>query len=50
MGHVRNFSRKAVKHEDESAVERILEIKKEEKIKIYNFIEVIQKILFHLKA
>ena len=32
-----NFSRKAVKHEDESAVERILEIKKEEKIKILQF-------------
>jgi arginine deiminase len=32
-----NFSRKAVKHEDESAVERILEIKKEEKIKIVQF-------------
>ncbi len=33
-----NFSRKAVKHEDESAVERILEIKKEEKIKILQFL------------
>lgn len=32
-----NFSRKAVKHEDESAVERILEIKREEKIKILQF-------------
>lgn len=32
-----NFSRKAVKHEDETAVERILEIKKEEKIKILQF-------------
>ena len=32
-----NFSRKSVKHEDESAVERILEIKKEEKIKILQF-------------
>jgi arginine deiminase len=32
-----NFSRKAVKHEDESPVERILEIKKEEKIKILQF-------------
>jgi len=32
-----NFSRKAMKHEDESAVERILEIKKEEKIKILQF-------------
>jgi arginine deiminase len=32
-----NFSRKAVKHEDENAVERILEIKKEEKIKILQF-------------
>ncbi len=32
-----NFSRKAVKHEDASAVERILEIKKEEKIKILQF-------------
>lgn len=32
-----NFSRKAVKHENESAVERILEIKKEEKIKILQF-------------
>lgn len=32
-----NFSRKAVKHEDENAIERILEIKKEEKIKILQF-------------
>ncbi len=32
-----NFSRKAVKHEDENAIERILEIKKEEKIKIMQF-------------
>ncbi|HQR93632.1 MAG: amidinotransferase [Bacteroidetes bacterium 24-39-8] len=32
-----NFSRKAVKHEDENVVERILEIKKEEKIKILQF-------------
>ena len=32
-----NFSRKAIKHEDETAVERILEIKKEEKIKILQF-------------
>ena len=31
------LSRKAVKHEDETAVERILEIKKEEKIKILQF-------------
>ncbi len=32
-----NFSRKAVKHEDDNAVERILQIKKEEKIKITQF-------------
>ena len=32
-----NFSRKAVKHEDEDVIERILEIKKEEKIKILQF-------------
>lgn len=32
-----NFSRKAVKHEDEDALERILEIKKEEKIRILQF-------------
>lgn len=32
-----NFSRKAVKHEDENAIERILEIKKEEKIRILQF-------------
>jgi arginine deiminase len=32
-----NFSRKAVKREDEDAIERILEIKKEEKIKILQF-------------
>jgi len=32
-----NFSRKAVKHEDEDAIERSLEIKKEEKIKIMQF-------------
>jgi len=32
-----NFSRKAVKHEDENPIERILEIKKEEKIKILQF-------------
>ncbi|GAC1439576.1 MAG: arginine deiminase [Sediminibacterium sp.] len=32
-----NFSRKTVKHEDENAIERILEIKKEEKIKILQF-------------
>lgn len=32
-----NFSRKAMKHEDENAIERILEIKKEEKIKILQF-------------
>lgn len=32
-----NFSRKAMKHEDEDAVERILEVKKEEKIKILQF-------------
>ncbi len=32
-----NFSRKAVKHEDENAIERILEVKKEEKIKILQF-------------
>ncbi|MEO7530938.1 MAG: arginine deiminase family protein, partial [Sediminibacterium sp.] len=31
------FSRKAVKHEDEDSIERILEIKKEEKIKILQF-------------
>lgn len=32
-----NFSRKAVKYENENAIERILEIKKEEKIKILQF-------------
>ncbi|MFY8128846.1 MAG: arginine deiminase family protein [Chitinophagaceae bacterium] len=32
-----NFSTKAIKHEDEDAIERILEIKKEEKIKILQF-------------
>ncbi len=32
-----NFSRKSVKHEDENAIERILEIKKDEKIKILQF-------------
>ncbi len=32
-----NFSRKAVKHEDENPIERILEIKKEEKIRILQF-------------
>lgn len=32
-----NFSRKAIKHEDEDAIERILEVKKEEKIKILQF-------------
>lgn len=32
-----NFSRKAVKREDEDAIERILEIKKEERIKILQF-------------
>ncbi|TAH09404.1 MAG: amidinotransferase [Sphingobacteriia bacterium] len=32
-----NFSRKAVKYEDQNAVERLLEIKKEEKIKILQF-------------
>ncbi len=32
-----NFSRKAVKREDEDPIERILEIKKEEKIKILQF-------------
>jgi arginine deiminase len=32
-----NFSRKAMKHEDEDAIERILEVKKEEKIKILQF-------------
>lgn len=32
-----NFSRKAVKHEDDNAVERILQVKKEEKIKITQF-------------
>jgi arginine deiminase len=32
-----NFSRKALMHEDENAIERILEIKKEEKIKILQF-------------
>lgn len=32
-----NFSRKAVKHEDKSAIEKILDIKKEEKIKILQF-------------
>lgn len=32
-----NFSRKAVKHEDDNTVERILQIKKEEKIKITQF-------------
>ncbi len=32
-----NFSRKAVKHEDDNAVERILQIKKEEKIRITQF-------------
>ncbi len=32
-----NFSTKAVKHEDEDAIERILEVKKEEKIKILQF-------------
>lgn len=32
-----NFSRKAVKHEDEDVIERILQVKKEEKIKILQF-------------
>ena len=32
-----NFSRKTILHEDEDAIERILEIKKEEKIKILQF-------------
>ncbi len=32
-----NFSRKATRHEDENAMERILEVKKEEKIKIIQF-------------
>ncbi len=32
-----NFSTKAVKHEDQDAIERILEVKKEEKIKILQF-------------
>jgi arginine deiminase len=32
-----NFSRKALKHENENVIERILEIKKEEKIKILQF-------------
>lgn len=32
-----NFSRKAVKREDEDSIERVLEIKKEEKIKILQF-------------
>lgn len=32
-----NFSRKAVKHEDDNAVERILQVKKEEKVKITQF-------------
>lgn len=32
-----NFSRKSVKHGDENAIERIMEIKKEEKIKILQF-------------
>ncbi|TDO25116.1 arginine deiminase family protein [Sediminibacterium goheungense] len=32
-----NFSRKAVKHEDDNAIERILQVKKEEKIKITQF-------------
>jgi len=32
-----NFSRKAVKHEDANAIERLLEVKKEEKIKIMQF-------------
>ncbi len=32
-----NFSRKAVKYEDQNSVERLLEIKKEEKIKILQF-------------
>ncbi len=32
-----NFSRKTMKHEDKNAIEKILEIKKEEKIKILQF-------------
>ncbi len=32
-----NFSRKAVKHEDDNTIERILQVKKEEKIKITQF-------------
>ncbi len=32
-----NFSRKAVKHEDANALDRLLEVKKEEKIKIMQF-------------
>lgn len=32
-----NFSRKSVRHEDANAIERVLEIKKEEKIKILQF-------------
>ncbi len=32
-----NFSRKAIMHEDKDAVERIMEVKKEEKIKIIQF-------------
>ncbi|SJZ93315.1 arginine deiminase family protein [Sediminibacterium ginsengisoli] len=32
-----NFSRKTIKHEDEKAIERLLEVKKEEKIKILQF-------------
>lgn len=31
------FSRKAVKHEDEDAIERLLEVQKEEKVKIMQF-------------
>ncbi|MEN9686952.1 MAG: hypothetical protein RLZZ28_2738 [Bacteroidota bacterium] len=32
-----NFSRKSVKHEDADMIERVLEVKKEEKIKIWQF-------------
>jgi len=45
-----NFSRKAVLHEDANEIERLLEVKKEEKIKIMQFHKVTPDVPVHFES
>ncbi|MEI9956266.1 MAG: arginine deiminase family protein [Ferruginibacter sp.] len=45
-----NFSRKAVLHEDANEIERLLEVKKEEKIKIMQFNKVTPDVPVHFES